>query len=313
MSVKHSMLAVLVMLLWGVNIVVIDMGLGDVPPLLFLALRFTFVAVPLVFFVPRPKASWRAVVAIGTFMSLGQFSLLYVALDLGLPTGLAALLLQTQVIFTIVFGAIVIKEPPSRRQAVGAAIGTSGLALVVVAHGFSAPLLPVLVMLGATLSWATGNVIVRHAGVRSGFSLVVWSALLVPVPALLLSVVVDGGPEVGHTLANLSATAIASAAYTTIGGSIIGYGIWNSLLARYPAGFVTPYVLLVPVIGIATAWVVQDEVPTALELAGGAIMLAGVSAAVTSRRIEDRPTRRRHTEAASHSTMADDGAAGAPV
>ncbi|MCD9199439.1 EamA family transporter [Aeromicrobium wangtongii] len=284
MSLKHSLLAVLVMLIWGLNFVVIDEGLADVPPLLFLAMRFVLVAVPLVFFIPRPAADWRVVVAVGTFMSLGQFSLLYIALDLGMPAGLGSLVLQAQVIFTIVIAAVVIREPPTRRQAVGAVIGTVGLVLVVVAHGASAPVVPVLVMLGASLSWATGNVITRQAGVQSGLSLVVWSALVVPVPALLLSLVVDGGHEVGRALTHLSVVAILSTLYTAIGASLIGYGIWNSLLARYPAGAVVPFVLLVPVIGIAAAWALQDEVPTVLEVVGGIVMLAGVAAATISRR-----------------------------
>ncbi|KAA1395770.1 EamA family transporter [Aeromicrobium ginsengisoli] len=288
MSLKHSTLAVLVMLLWGANFVVIDEGLADVPPLLFLAMRFTFVALPLVFFVPRPQADWRTVVAVGSFMSLGQFSLLYIALELGMPAGLASLVLQAQVIFTIVIAAIVLKESPSRRQVVGASLGTAGLVLVVVAHGATAPIVPVLVMLGAATSWAIGNVIARQAGVASGFSLVVWSALVVPLPALGLSLVVDGGQEVGHALTHLSTVAIASTAYTAIGASLIGYGIFNSLLARYPASAVVPFVLLVPVVGIATAWIVQDEVPSVLELVGGAVMLVGVAAATISRRSSRR-------------------------
>jgi O-acetylserine/cysteine efflux transporter len=289
MSLKHSLLAVLVMLVWGANFVVIDEGIADVPPLLFLALRFVFVALPLVFFVPRPAASWKVVLAVGAFMSLGQFSLLYVALDLGMPAGLASLVLQAQVIFTIVIAAAVIKEPPSRRQVIGATIGTLGLGLVIVAHGATAPVVPVIVMLGASLSWATGNVITRKAGVQSGFSLVVWSALVVPVPAFLLSLAVDGGDEVGRALTHLSGTAIASTAYTAIGASLIGYGIWNSLLARYRASAVVPFVLLVPVVGIAVAWVVQDEVPTVLELIGGVVMLAGVATATITRLGTVRP------------------------
>lgn len=284
MSLKHSMLALLVMLVWGANFVVIDEGLADVPPLLFLALRFVLVAFPLVFFVPFPRAGWRSVVAVGSFMSLGQFSLLYIALHLGMPAGLASLVLQAQVIFTIVIAAIVIKEPPSRRQVIGATIGTAGLGLVVIAHGATAPIVPLLVMLGAATSWAIGNVIARRAGVASGFSLVVWSALVVPLPALGLSLLVDGPDEVGRALTHLSVTAIASTAYTAIGASLLGYGIFNSLLARYPASAVVPFVLLVPIVGIATAWIVQDEVPSVLEMVGGAVMLAGVAAATVSRR-----------------------------
>ena len=283
MSLKHSLLALLVMLVWGANFVVIDEGLADVPPLLFLAMRFTLVALPLVFFVPMPRAGWRNVVAVGSFMSLGQFSLLYIALHLGMPAGLASLVLQAQVIFTIVIAAVVIKESPTRRQVVGATIGTVGLTIVVIAHGASAPVVPVLVLLAAATSWAIGNVVARRAGVASGFSLVVWSALVVPLPALGLSLLVDGTAEVGHALTHLSATAILSTAYTAIGSSLLGYGIWNSLLARYPASAVVPFVLLVPIVGIATAWIVQDEVPSALELVGGAVMLAGVAAATVNR------------------------------
>lgn len=288
MPFKHSALAVLVMIIWGANFVVIDEGLDDVPPLLFLSFRFVLVALPLVFFIPRPKASWQAVVAVGTFMSLGQFGLLYIALDLGMPAGLASLILQAHVIITIVIASIVLRESPTRRQVIGASIGTVGLLVVVIAHGATAPVIPVLVMLGAALSWATGNVVARSAGVASGLSLVVWSALVVPLPALLLSLVVDGPDEVGRAVAHLSGVAIASTAYTAIGASLIGYGIWNSLLARHPAGAVVPFVLLVPVVGIITAWLVQDEVPTTLELVGGAVMLLGVATATITRAARPR-------------------------
>lgn len=284
MPLKHSLLAVVVMVLWGANFVVIDLGLVDVPPLLFLSLRFVLVAFPLVLFVGRPSAGWRAVVAVGAFMSLGQFSLLYVALDLGLPAGLASLLLQAQVIFTIVIAAVALRERPTRRQSLGAAIGTAGLATVALAHGTSAPVVPLLVVLAAALSWGIGNVVSRAAGVSSGLSLVVWSALVVPLPAFALSLLVDGPAEVGRALSNLSGVAVASTLYTAIGASLIGYGIWNSLLARHPASAVVPFVLLVPPLGIATAWLVQGEVPTWLELAGGAVMLAGVAIATISRR-----------------------------
>lgn len=279
MTLRHSLLAILVMVVWGVNFVVIDEGLADVPPLLFLAMRFTLVAVPLIFFVPRPAAGWRAVVAVGTFMSLGQFSFLYIALELGMPAGLASLVLQAQVIFTIVIASLVLREHPTRRQLVGAGIGMTGLAAVVIAHGAVAPVVPVLVMLAAAMSWAIGNIVCRRAGVASGLSLVVWSALVVPVPALLLSVAVDGGGEVARALTHLSATAIASTIYTAFGASVLGYTIWNSLLVRYPASAVVPFVLLVPVVGIAAAWIAQGEAPTFAELFGGLVMLGGVAVA----------------------------------
>lgn len=284
MTSKHSSLAVLVAVVWGVNFVVIDKGLAGVPPLLLVAIRFTFVAFPLVLFVPRPTSGWRMVLAIGAFMSLGQFSLLYLGLHLGMPAGLASLVLQVQVVFTMVLARFALGERSTRRQVAGALVGMTGLLVVAVAHGARAPVVPLLVTLAAGASWAVGNVVSRHARVTSGLSLVVWSALVVPLPALGLSLWLDGPDAVGHTLRHLPPAAVASTAYTVFGASLLGYVIWNSLLARYPAGAVVPYVLLVPPVGILAAWVALGETPSGLELAGGGVMLAGVAAATITRR-----------------------------
>lgn len=280
MSLRHSLLALLVVVIWGANFVIIDAGQEDVPPLLFLALRFLVVCVPAVFFLKPPGIGWRQLLLVGGFLSLGQFALLYLGLALGMPPGLASLLLQTQVMFSIVVAALVLRERPTRRQLIGIAIGMLGLALVVVGHSQSAPWLPLVVTLAAALAWAVGNVLARRAQASSGLSLVVWSGLVVPFPALALSLVVDSPPVVWQALTSLSWVAIGSTVYTAVFASLIGYGIWNSLLARYPTSAVVPFTLLVPVVGILAAWLVQGEVPATTEFIGGAIMLAGLAAAV---------------------------------
>ncbi|MBG6239130.1 O-acetylserine/cysteine efflux transporter [Mycetocola sp. CAN_C7] len=280
MTLKHSLLAVLVAVIWGVNFVIIDEGLDGVPPLVFVALRFVLVAIPAVFFVRPPTIGWRNILAIGTFLSLGQFCLLYVALHLGMPAGLASLLLQTQVILTVVISAGFLGERPTRRQLVGIVIGTFGLGIVVVGHSVTAPWVPLVVTLGAALSWAIGNVLSRRAKAASGLSLVVWSALIVPIPTFALALMLDGPGTVFGALSSLSLVAILSTLYTAVAASLIGYGIWNTLMARYPTSAVVPFTLLVPVIGIAAAWLVQGEVPTLSELLGGAVMLTGLAMAV---------------------------------
>ena len=290
MTLRHSLLALLVVVIWGANFVVIDAGRQDVPPLLFLALRFLVVCVPAVFFLKPPGIGWRQLLMVGGFLSLGQFALLYLALALGMPPGLASLLLQTQVMFSLVVAALVLRERPSRRQLAGVVIGMIGLALVIAGHTQAAPLLPLVVTLGAALSWSIGNVLARRAQASSGLSLVVWSGLIVPLPALALSLIVDTPAVVWQALTGLSWVAIGSTVYTAVFASLIGYGIWNSLLARYPTSAVVPFTLLVPVVGILTAWLVQGEVPAITEFIGGAIMLAGLAAAVLQpRRREARP------------------------
>ncbi|MGJ9413886.1 EamA family transporter [Aeromicrobium sp. CF4.19] len=285
MTRRDSLLAVLVTLIWGGNFVAIHVGLQDVPPWLFLAIRFLFVAFPLVLFIPRPKASWQAVVAVGTFMSLGQFGLLYLALSIGMPPGLAALVLQAQVIFTMLIAAGVLGERSTSRQLVGAAMGTVGLVIVAVGFGAGASLVPLLVTVAAAFSWAIGNVVARAAKVSSGLSLVVWSALVVPLPCLAVSWVVDGPEAMGAALAGFGWAALWSTLYTVVGASLIGYTIFNGLMARHPAGSVVPYILLVPPVGLLTAWLALGEVPNLLEWIGGAVMMAGVAVAtLTGRR-----------------------------
>ncbi|MTB89376.1 EamA family transporter [Aeromicrobium senzhongii] len=289
MTRRDSLLAVLVAVIWGCNFVAIHVGLADVPPFLFLAIRFTLVALPLVFFVPRPQAPFGVVFSIGLFMSFGQFGLLYLAMAIGMPAGLAALVLQAQVIFTIVIAAVALGERASVRQGLGAVIGTAGL--VVVAWGFhqDAPLVPLLVTVGAALSWAIGNVIARAAKVSSGLSLVVWSALVVPVPCLAVSLVVDGPAEMADAIGRFGLGAWVSTLYTVVLASLVGYTIFNRLMATYPAASVVPFILLVPPVGVLSAWVALDEVPSTLEWVGGVVMMVGVAVATVTLRSRARP------------------------
>jgi O-acetylserine/cysteine efflux transporter len=269
-------LAALVAALWGFNFVVIDWGMGTVPPLLFAAVRFAAVAVPACFFVPRPAVPWRTVAAVGAFMSLGQFALLYLALNLGMPPGLAALVLQAQVVFTIVIAAAVLRERPSRAQVLGVGLGAAGLAVVALGTGSVVSLTALLLCLAAGLSWGIGNVVSRAARAPGGFALTVWSATVAPLPLLGLSLLVNGPAAIGRGLAHFGWDAAGSTLYTAGLCSLVGYAVFNRLLSRYPAGYVVPWVLLAPVVAMVSAWILLGEAPGTAELAGAALLVAGV-------------------------------------
>jgi drug/metabolite transporter (DMT)-like permease len=286
---RDALLAVLVAVVWGLNFLVIDWGMAGVPPLVFLAVRFVLVLVPAIFLVPRPAVSWRVLIAVGTLMSTGQFGLLYVALAVGMPPGLAALVLQAQVILTIVIAAGVLRELPSTRQVAGIVVGSAGLAVVAAGRGEQVPLLALLLCLLAALSWAGGNVVSRAAGVRGGLSLTVWSAVVVPVPLLALALLVDGPAAVVSGFAAFGWSAWLSTLYTAGLASLVGYGIFNGLLARNPAAAVVPWVLLVPVVAFTAAWLLLGQVPTAAEAGGGALMVVGVLVALRSRPVPRTP------------------------
>ncbi|WP_427133942.1 EamA family transporter [Pseudarthrobacter sp. S9] len=297
MNARHSALALLVAVLWGVNFVAIDLGLhpdGEVmPPLLFVAMRFTLVVLPCIFFIRRPDVSWRAIIGVGLLMSAGQFGLLYLAMALGMPAGLASLVLQAQVLLTVLLAAGFLGERPSGRQLAGVVLGVAGLAVVAVGRSLVAPVLPLMIVLAAALSWAAGNIVARQAKAASGLGLVVWSGAVVPLPLLGLSLIVDGPAAVSGAVMELQPVTLLSALYTAVFGSLVGYGIWNRLLGLYPSSAVVPFTLLVPVVGMTTAWLILHEVPAPAEVAGGLLLLGGVSTAVLRPRTPRPATQRR--------------------
>lgn len=290
-------LAAAVASLWGFNFLVIDWGMTGVPPLLFVAIRFLLVAAFAVI-VPPPATPWRTVVGVGLFTSLGQFGLLYTSLALGLSPGLAALLLQAQAVLTVVLAAGVLRERPTTAQSLGVALGVLGLALVALGRGGQAPAFAVALALAAALSWAIGNVIARRAGVVSGrgrlgaLSLTVWSALVVPVPALGLAFLIDGPAAVVGGVAAFGVEAALSTLYTGVLCTLIGYAVFNSLLARNRSASVVPWVLLAPVVAMASAAVLLGQLPTAGEAVGGVMLIGGVL--VASRPARGRRRRARH-------------------
>ena len=224
-------------------------------------------------------------------MSLGQFGLLYVAMDAGLPPGLAALVLQAQVPLTIVLAAGLLREVPDRPQVAGVVLGAAGLLVVALGRGGAVPLGALLLCLLAALSWAGGNVVSRASGTTGGLSLTVWSALVVPVPLLGLSLVVDGPAAVADGVAAFGWQAGLSTLYTAGLASLVGYGVFNTLLSRNPSAAVVPWVLLAPVVATTSAWLLLDQRPSTGELTGGALLVLGVLVATRPRaHAESAPT-----------------------
>jgi drug/metabolite transporter (DMT)-like permease len=284
-SRRDNVLAALVAAIWGFNFVVIDWGMGDVPPLLFLAARFCAVLVPAVFLVPKPDVPWRVILTVGAFMSFGQFALLYVSMDLGMPPGLAGLVLQAQVVLTIVIAAVTLRERPNAPQVAGVLLGTVGLLIVGLGRGGHVPALAFCLCLAAALSWACGNVVSRASGAKGGLPLTVWSALVVPVPLALLALATDGPTAFATAADAFGWEAAASTLYTAGLASLVGYGIFNGLLSRNPSAAVVPWILLVPPVAIGSAWLLLGEQPAVGELTGGAVLVAGAFLAI-------RPPRR---------------------
>lgn len=280
MPLRHAVLACLVAALWGANFLAIHASLGHFPPLFLVALRFAIIAVPTVLLVPRPDVPVRWLVGYGLGFGILQFVGLYLGMAAGFPAGLASLVLQASAPFTVVLGAVLLGERLTRRRAVGVAIAVAGLAVVGISRAQSAPWVPFLLVVFGALGWSLGNLSSRLAAPPKPLHLTLWMSVVPPLPMLALSLAVEGPGAIGASLATAATPNAVPAwiglAYTVLLGTIVGSGIWVWLLARHPAGVVAPFSMLVPVVGIATAWLVLGERPAPLELAGGVLVILGV-------------------------------------
>lgn len=282
MTRKDGLLALLVVVVWGLNFVVIKVGLHNMPPLMLAGLRFLLVAFPALFFVARPKIPFRLLLGYGLTISFGQFAFLFCAINFGMPAGLASLVLQAQAFFTIILGALVFGERLQGKQLVGIALAVVGVLVLTEAslNGQHVALLGFLLTLAAAFCWASGNIfnkkIMQLETRPAVMSLVVWSALIPIVPFMVASYLLDGPTVMLHSLVTLDLTTILSLIYLAFVATIVGYGIWGALLGRYETWRVAPLSLLVPVVGIASAALLLDEKLGALQLVGALLVMAGL-------------------------------------
>ncbi len=281
LPLRHLLLGLAVVAIWGSNFVVIKQALTSLPPLTLAVLRFALAFVPAALFLKRPAVPWSVLAGYGMLIGSGQFALLYTAMDGHITPGLASLVVQTQVFFTIGFAMLALGERPRPFQWLALALAGSGIAFI----GFmawrlgEAELTPlgVLMVLGAALSWAAGNHTARAAGRVDMLAFVVWSSAFALPPLLLLSLWLEGPARIAEGLAAADATTWAAVVWQAVGNTLFGYAVWGWLLARHPAASVAPLALGVPVFGMASAALWWGEPLPTWKLAAAGLVIAGLT------------------------------------
>ncbi|GAA4223688.1 EamA family transporter [Actinomadura meridiana] len=284
MRSRHVLLATLVAALWGFNFVPIHRVLEDVSPLLTAALRFVLAAVPAVFLVRRPPVPARWLVLVGVPLGVGQFGLLFIAMDMGMPAGLASVVLQIQAIFTALFAGVLLRERLDVRQVTGMAVAFGGVTLLGVAQAEGgSPVGAFLVCLLAAASWGLANVAMRRmnqaaTGPIDPLGLMVWVSLVPPLPLLTLSLIFEGPGAIPDAARHISVAGFASLAFIAYVSTLFGFGVWGWLMRRYEASTVAMYSLLVPPFGLLSAGLLLDEHVDAVRVVGAVLIIAGVAA-----------------------------------
>lgn len=275
-------LIVAVVALWGFSFVAIKVGLREIPPFALAALRFFLAAVPLVFFVRRPRMPWFYIAGYGFAIGVCQFGLLFLGMKLGMPAGLSSLVILVQVFFTAGLAIAFLGDRLRKQDLVGAGIATAGVVLLGayrLQSGMTTTLTGFLLVIAAAFAWAVGNVVAKRAAEYDSdmFALVVWSSLVAPLPLALMSFVFEGGADIWKTVATASPLTWGCVLLLAWGATLFGFASWAQLLHKYPTTLVSPFALLIPVSGLASGAIFLGEGLAPLQRAGVVLVLAGLA------------------------------------
>jgi O-acetylserine/cysteine efflux transporter len=289
MPLTPLLLALSVVAIWGTNFVVIRLGLDAFAPYTFAALRYTFSFLPFIFFVRKPAMSWGKLAAFGALIGVGQFGLLFWAMRADISPGLASLVIQSQVFFTIGLSALIYRDRLKALQWPAFALAIGGLAIVAshVSGKSGVTAFGVALVIAAALAWSLCNLIARAAGRVDALGFMVWSSPFAAVPLWVITLLQNGSQPVLDSMARAGAVPWLAVAWQAIGNTLFGYGVWNWLLARHSASTVTPTALLVPVFGMTASALALHEGLPIWKLGAAALVMGGlgVNLLATRRRV----------------------------
>lgn len=276
MPLAHFLLAIAVALVWGFNFVVVKVGLVGIPPLFLGFLRLFLTSIPAVFFIKRPEIPFTKLLLYSLAMFGVQFGCLFLGIDRGVSPGLASILIQLQVFFTIVLALLVFKEKLTPWQIAGAAVSFSGIAIVGMFVNGNASIAGVLLIVLAAISWGSGNIVAKSLGKVNILSLVIWASLISWPLLLTLSLYVEGPQRIFDSMKNLTFESAGAALYITYCSTLFGYCVWSYLLSCHSVSKVAPFTLLVPICGIvSSSWLLGESLPD-WKIAAASLVIFGL-------------------------------------
>jgi O-acetylserine/cysteine efflux transporter len=285
LSPRDAALGLLIVFFWGTNFVVVRWGLGMLPPLLMAAIRFALVLFPAIFFLKRPNVSWGSLALYGVCVGTGQFGLLYIAMNGFISPGVASVVMQMQVFFTIAVAAWRTGERPRTHQLLALAPAVAGIALILAHNGEDITPLGLALVLGGAMCWAISNQTTREAA-RSAeargtqlnpLAYVVWASLFAMPGLFLASLLLEGPARDFNAVFSSNWKIWPTLVWQSAANTLFGYTMWAALLSRYPAGTVAPMSLLVPVFGIGASALVLHEPLPGWKLMACLLIMAGLA------------------------------------
>ncbi|SIR43810.1 O-acetylserine/cysteine efflux transporter [Rhizobium sp. RU35A] len=297
---RDTILLCIVALVWGFNFIVIRWGLNQFPPLLFSALRFAVCALPAAFGMPRPDIPWRSLLLLGFTLGFLVFGLLYLGIYFGLGAGLASVLMQTQVFFTVVLARLALGEKMGSVAMFCTVLGLSGVMLIGLEAGATFTALGFALTTGGAFSWGVSNVLIKRLPSINTLHLMVWISVVPPLPLLASSVLFEGPTQTVEALRSMTAGGLMTVLYTSFVSTIFAYGVWGRMLQRYSAGQVSLFALLVPVVGLTAAWYFLGSTLSPVEVVGIAAIILALLISTGQRAVRGAAQARQSTAEPSH-------------
>ena len=295
LPLSHLLLALAIVAIWGTNFVVMKNCLAIFPPFLFAALRYTFALLPMAFLIPRPRVPIWNLALYGLLVGVGQFGIVYYAVNSQISPGLASLVIQTQVFFTIGFAMLINQERLGLYQVLALLLAVIGLLIIALHADATTTLLGLALTVFAGFSWGVANTVGRYAGIgspRELFAYVVWASAFAVPPLLLISAVFEGG--VAHLSAVLGQAPLGAwlgVFWQSWGNTLFGYAAWAWLLSKHPAAVVAPMPLLVPIFGMGASSLYLDEGLPAWKLFAAGLVMVGLLINVSWPRLKEQMTK----------------------
>ncbi len=277
LTLRHFLLALAVVTVWGTNFVVIKYAVGQMPPLLFAALRFTFALFPALFFLRRPAVDWRNQACYGLLIGVGLFGVMFVAINGHISPGIASLVIQMQVFFTVGLSMRITGERVKPFQWFALLLAGVGIATIGLHTDGSVTVLGLLLVLVAAASWAGGNIAAKQGAPADMLAYVVWTSAYAIPPLFALSWAIEGWDAMRSGLFHAGVVTWGAVAWQSLGNTLFGYAAWGWLMARYPAATITPMALLVPVFGMGASALLLGESLPSWKLVAAALVMGGLA------------------------------------
>ncbi|MEI8321285.1 MAG: EamA family transporter [Alphaproteobacteria bacterium] len=271
---KHLLMGLTMSVLMGSSLPIMKLGMKEMSPFLFAALRSACV-IPFLFFIPRPS-TWKPVILVGIFVGVFKMGLLMLGLHLGLAAGLASLLSHTQIFFTLLIAIFYLKEWPTMQNWMALVLAFAGICLITLTNNNVATMLGILAVLGSSFAWALSNIVTRQAKHLNVVHLTMWMNIIPPIPLILFACLVDSPAAIYENFTNMTGITIFAFCYGGLVVTLCGYSLWGTLLRAYPVSMVAPFSLMVPAFGMIFSFILLGEIPTTIRFIGAGLVFTGL-------------------------------------